>query len=228
MLNWFSRCITITLLSLPLAGRAFAQAEERGATESPLLEEFLTAGIAQVQEKGETQLSLSYAPADGEDGLATNLGELEIEYGLTSRLQIAVEVPFSEGLGVEQDDVELSIAYHLFSAARKTNVVAAAGSSAGGSSGFYASLIAGTSVGSGEIHSALTFSREESNPVWQVAALYPFGRWRALLEAEAGSREGRQFTPGIAWQHKGVGFGAGVTLRRGENPGLVLKASLEF
>jgi hypothetical protein len=197
-----------------------------------LIEEFLTAEIAQVQEKGEVQLSFSFAPDPSSEGDLENrpgLGAVEIEYGLNSRLQVSVELPVAEGFGLVQDDLEVGLGYRLLSTGRATSVVAAVGLSSNDLSSVQASLIAGTAVGNGEIHSAVTFEWKENDAVVQLAAVYPIHRWRALLECSGALRQPvRQITPGIAWQNDSLGFGAGVTLSRGLKPGVVLKATIEF
>lgn len=222
----------IVVLGCVCARAALAQAPEGDGTP-PLLQSFLTMEQASVQEEGETQLTLSFLTsalkaADEQPG-GDSAYALEIEYGLTSRLQIAVEVPVSDPPRHDGGETEISFGYSLRERGAPASVVIALATSLADPSDVGASLLAGTVLGRGELHSVFAYESKENLFELHLAAAYPFGRWRGLLEARHETRSaGVELTPGIAWRYDLLQVGVGVTMIRGEEPQFVAKISTEF
>lgn len=191
-----------------------------------VIEAFFLAGNAHIQERHEVQITWSLEHARQDEVSADDI-DLEVEYGITNRLQLEVGLPWQRvhpsGEAASSGFGNLGIGFmyalaqgprRLLSAGLDLGLPTAEGDE-GGATQIQPFVIAGHSIGRGETHASASYGLDASHDVaWNVAGVAPFRKWRGTLELN-GRRVDRtnsiRITPGVMW--KGwPGYEVGVAM----------------
>jgi hypothetical protein len=207
------------------------------------IEEFFLSEAVRNEDQGELQMTLG---ADFRRSLGSN-AVLELEYGLTGRLQVSAELPY--GITAQQysevpagwSSATLGLQYQIV---RKSTYALTAGMSVGfpvnqrGERGWEPTVLAARAFGKLQVQGSVVaeVERESRSFAYNVASVYPLRRpWFPTLEWNARRILGRNafyLTPGL-YRHFSRGFeiGAGVPLGIGGTAsplGVVAKITWEF
>jgi hypothetical protein len=211
-----------------------------------LIEEFFLARNAHPQERHEVQVTWSLEHAREDDVAATDIG-LEVEYGITDRLQLEAELPWQrlrpagEEASSAFGNVETGLMYAF---ARGPRRMLSAGvdvelptaeSGEGADTQVEPFVIVGRAIGRGEAHASFSHGlRESHESAWDVAGVAPYRNWRGTLELNGRRDDGStsvRITPGVMWKGlRGyeVGVAMPVGLRNAPRAGIVVKIDAEF
>jgi|SRR5579862_1794643 len=226
-------CAVVSLFLFLLCGSsAEAQGPQVGSTQNPLpihayIEEFFLSEAVRNEDPGELQLTFS---SDTRRGLGSNM-ILEMEYGLTKRLQLSSETPY--GLSATANS-EVSAGWSTTSLGLQYQIIRSdwpfaltAGMSfgipvkPGGEREFEPELLAAKTFRKVQVHASVVADVEEGRPSFQynLASVY-IGerRWFPTLEWNGRRLDGKNAwyaTPGLYrhFEHRlevGIGLPLGV------------------
>lgn len=206
--------IGIFILGIP--GPVNAQKDE-GIEE--LLQEFFLGETVYAQEKNEIQFTSkpAYWKKDG-DGVTSI--PLQIEYGFTDRYQIEINLPYhflypTTGQTVSgTGNMEVGFLYNILKANRPfalslaldVELPTAKKEKDRGEAEveWEPSVIIAKQIGRGQVHVSLgaEIAKNESSMNYKLGTVFPFGDWRATLELNGETSEGKPvfFTPGLIWK----------------------------
>lgn len=236
------------LPSSPFAAGTGARPVEIEADDAELLNEFLLSDAVYTQAPRQLQLTLGFAGV-GKAAAGQQRHTLVAELGITERLQLSTELSFLSGrlpVGAARglSEVGLGAGYSVAKDLRRLAVTAGLGLSvstrrAAEEAGsertrFEPFVVLGRQVGKGQLH--MGFSAEigdETEWGYSLAAVYPWSRWRGLLELNGvgGAEPALSLTPGFVWfAGPGLEIALGAPVRlSGAAPdaGLLIKITRE-
>jgi hypothetical protein len=239
----------MVMLALLLAAAAAAAPAPPAPPERDpwILEEFFLAGNAHPQDRHEVQVTWTLDHGREDDRNSTSAA-VEVEYGITDRLQLEGEIPWQrvhargEPAVTGWGEPELGLLYaiargprRLLSAGVDVELPDDEGEGADRSAGVTPYLIAGRRIGRGEVQAAFAYDlRRTHDLAYDVAGVGARGHWRGTLEMNGRREEGGsslRLTPGVMW--KGlrayeVGIALPLGLRDAPRAGVVLKVDAEF
>ena len=238
-------------ISLIVVGGISARCQDSASGNSNIraampeyIQEFFLSDAVRCQEKGELQFTLA---TESRHLVGTN-AELQVEYGLTDRLQVAIEVPY--GFVAHRDEGEIvqgwnsfnvGFLYQLIRSDRPFALSAGMAMdlplSSRGELGYEPAILLARSFHKLQVHASVISEIEQWKPTfaYNVSAVYPIKHvWFPTFEFN-GRRAGTNFfyvTPGL-YRHLGHGtqIGIGIPLGVGGNAdsrGIVLKTNWEF
>jgi hypothetical protein len=213
------------------------------------IEEFFLSEAVRSEDRGELQFTVDGAASHGkgspEDGSSA---ELDVEFGLTRRLQLGLELPYgvsatrTSALPVSWSSTNLNVIYQFIRSNHPFALSAGMGIdlpvTRRGETGFEPEVLAAKAFGKLQVHASLVpeFSEEERSLAYNLAALRPAaGNFIPTLEfngRRTGGLNSYYVTPGI-YKHLPHRFEAGVGVPIGagrfSSPvGVVVKMTLEF
>jgi hypothetical protein len=233
---------------LLMHGSASAQ-KKAGINE--LLQELFIGETVYAQEKSEIQMTVKPAYWNQKEGTKLKNFPLQVEYGITDRFQVDVELPYvfhnlkDEQATGNSGNIELGFLYNIlkgnkpfafsvamsagFPTVRKGKEINETGET---EVEWQPTLIVARQVGKLQVHASvgaeITTSRSELQ--YNLAGVMPMGDWRATLEVNArtGDEKITYLTPGVIWTGlDDFEFGLGVSKSRAEW-GVTLMAVYEF
>lgn len=241
-----------TVLSI-LPGAAITAADDDGFNE--VIQEFSIAETAFPQKKGEIQITSGFEY--WKEGSMRGTGvPLVLEYGVTNRFQVGIDIPYyfikteAGGRVSGVGDIETGFLYSLLKEDDPVaiSVAADAGWASGneekelgeGETELGASVLLAKGIGKGQVHLGLggEFGGDKAGFVYNLAGVYPFHNFRALLELNGLSSDEHALylTPGLIWKgldgimedlELGVGFAGGLTPDAADHK-LIFKVTCEF
>jgi hypothetical protein len=239
-LVFYFAAIFIFGMSNPAAAQKTAGLEE-------LLQEFFIGQTVYSQKKNEIQFTSKPAYWN-KKGLEMISLPLQFEYGFTNRFQIELNLPYyflrpKPGSAINgMGNLEVGFLYNILKGnkpfalslaldiglptAKKEKDIDEAELE------WEPSIIIARQIGRAQVHGSLAaeITNSESAFNYNLAAVFPFGDWRATLELNGKINDEKiiYLTPGLIW--KGVDdfeFGAGVSKSRAAW-GVILMATYEF
>lgn len=214
-----------------------------------ILEEFFLARNAHPQARNEVQVTWTLDRHRDGDVKSTTVG-LELEYGITDRLQIEGEVPWQrlrrhdEPATTRWGDVEAGLLYafargprRMLSAGADLELPTADDEPAREERGAEVApfVIVGATVGRSEVHASLSYGLGGARDLsYHLAAVAPFRHWRGTLELNGQRQDGAtsvRLTPGVVWKGlRGweVGVAVPVGLHGAPRAGIMLLVDAEF
>ncbi len=214
------------------------------------LQEFFLAETVFSQEKNEVQFTLK--PLFTKSRYRQLSIPFSVEYGITDRLQLELEVPYIISTFSKQETIrgfgnsEVGILYNIIKANRPFSLSAGLGIPLKTSSriirpyisetSWEAFVVAARQFGHIQIHTNLQseFSEGEIVLNYGVASVFNFGRFSATFEITSEKEEERifNFTPGLIWS-KPNGFEFGLAVSKSLNSsyndwGVVAMMTYEF
>lgn len=248
----FTAILLLVPVLEPVRGSSAQEEEEKGLPE--LIQEFSLSETVYPQEAGETQLTLG-AWRRRLDGSREWQASLKAEYGITSRFQVEMELPYlalrPEGEARRRGfgDVGVGVLYNFlpgnqpFALSAALEVALPTGNEdkdlGEGKATWEPSIIIAKQLGKGQVHLNLgaEIGGGEAEYFYNVAAVYPLGqRLYPTLELN-GTRsqdEGSRLhvTPGVVYrvsQNAELGLGWPLGIRaRSEKYGPIAKFTVEF
>ncbi len=208
---------------LPLAA-----SEEKDEEEDELIQDFFVAETVYAQPKGGTQITLM---SRYDEGTAEWQSPLILEYGITSRFQVGVELPYvsrrmgeggrTSGLG----DIEAGVLYALSS--NLDTLAVSAGLEVGlptgseerelgeGKTTWEPFVTFGRKLGRGQTHFGFRVGTgDETDLGYNLAYVLPAGRlrWTLELTGDASKEPTVALTPGLIWKApRGAEWGLGIS-----------------
>lgn len=236
MMKNFAIALCFTALSI-VQGAALAAADDDGFNE--VIQEFFIAETVFSQKKGEIQATSGFEYWKNDSTRRMGV-PLVLEYGVTNRFQVGINIPYyflkteaggrANGVG----DIETGFLYSLLKEDDPIaiSVSADTGWASGneekglgeGKTEMGASVILAKRMGKGQVHLGLggEFGRHKTGVVYNLAGVYPFHNFRALVELNGFSSDEHALylTPGLVWKgldslmeglELGVGLAGGLT-----------------
>jgi len=208
------------------------------------VQEFFLSDAVRCQEKGELQFTLA---TKSRYSVGTN-ADLEVEYGLTERLQVAIGVPY--GIVAHQDEQEIVPGWSSFNVgflyqlirrdrpfALSAGIVMDIPLNSQGELGYEPAILLARSFHKLQVHASVISEIEQWKPTfaYNVAAVYPVRHgWFPTFEFNRRRTEANSVyvTPGL-YRHLGprTEMGIGIPIGVGglaESRGIVFKTNWEF
>lgn len=211
-----------------------------------ILEEFFLAPNAHPQDRHEVQATWDLDHGREED--VTTTTTVEVEYGITDRLQLEGEIPWQrlhapgEAAKSAWGEPEVGFMYaiargprRLLSAGMDVELPDDEADGVDRQAAVTPYVIAGRQVGRGEVQAAFAYDvRRAHDLAYDLAAVTARGHWRATLEMNGRREDGAsslRLTPGVMW--KGlrayeVGIAVPFGLHDAPRAGVVVKIDAEF
>lgn len=245
-----SLCLLAVLKTAAMGQAANAKLAATGQDVLPVyIEEFFLSEAVRSEERGELQFTLSGISSRGQgsaaDGKSANL---DIEYGITGRLQLGIETPYgiqstaTSELPVSWSTVSTSLLYQFIRSNHPFALSGAFGvnlpATSRGSLSYEPELLAAKGFGKLQVHGSFIpeFGDGETSLAYNVAAVRPVAH-HLLPTLEFNGRRNSginsfYFTPGI-YKHFPHRFEAGVAVPAGAGShsspvGVVVKMTWEF
>jgi hypothetical protein len=238
--------LTLVACALTALGQEnnFVQGD-RDALMPEYIQEFFMSDAVRSQEKGELQVTLA---SDSRRRMGSN-AELELEYGLTNRLQISAELPYGITPGNEEGEdlpgwssIRIGTLYQIIRSDRpfalSVGIMAEVPVRPGDELGIQPTILVAKSFRRLQIHASALADITEGRPEleYNLASVYPVKRrWFPTLEfngRRAGAMNSFYVTPGLYrhLRHR-VEIGIGSPLGAGgiaSRAGVVAVMSWEF
>ena len=246
--TWHARIAMISLIIVyGITARCQDSASGNSNIRAPMpeyIQEFFLSDAVRCQDKGELQFTIA---TESRNLVGTN-ADLQVEYGVTDRLQVDIGVPY--GIVAHRDEGEVVPGWNSFSVGflyqliRSDRLFALSAGMAmdlplrsQGELGYEPAILLARSFHKLQVHASVVSEIERLKPTfaYNVSAVYPIKRaWFPTFEFN-GRRTGTNsfyLTPGL-YRHLGnrTEIGIGIPLGVGgtaDSRGIVLKTNWEF